>query len=169
MPDWLKKQQLSTLWLHGQQNRIRQANPVHWRKKACCSVSGCDEFHETSPCGIYGGQGGTRTGFSLSTLVFPWQHHSTYPSYRFIHLSLALYSISNLQECWLAHSRRCLWQPISKTSQHVMADSFFSLVHSVLLKNIRKRTWKPKEKQTRNSFVIFTFYIFRSKLFRVWI
>lgn len=137
MPHWSKKQ-LSTLWLHGQQNRIGQANPVHWRKKTHCSVSGCDEFHETSSCGIYGGQGGTRTEFSLSTLVFCWRHHSTNPSYGLIHLSLALYSISNLQYCWLAHSRRCLWQPISKTSQHDMVDSCFNLVHSVLLKNIGK-------------------------------
>lgn len=113
MPHWSKKQ-LSALWLHGQQNRIRQAHPVHWRKRALCSVSDCDEFHETSPCGIYGGQGGTRTGFSLSTLVFPWQHHSTNPLYRLIHLSLAVYSISNLQDCCLAHSRRYLWQPISR-------------------------------------------------------
>ena len=79
-----------------------------------------------------------RRGFSLSTLVFTWQHHSTNPSYRLIHLSLAVYFISNLQDCWLAHSGRCLWQPISKTSQHIMAGSCFSLVHSVLLKNIRK-------------------------------
>jgi len=40
-------------------------------KKKTCSVSGCHELHETSPCGMYGGQAGTRTGFSLSTLVFP--------------------------------------------------------------------------------------------------
>jgi hypothetical protein len=30
-----------------------------------------------NPCGIYGGQSGTRTGFSTSSSVFPCQYHST--------------------------------------------------------------------------------------------
>jgi hypothetical protein len=30
-----------------------------------------------NPCGIYGGQRGTGTGFSLNSSVFPCQYHST--------------------------------------------------------------------------------------------
>jgi hypothetical protein len=44
----------------------------------------------------FGGQIGTRTGFSRSTPVFPSQYHSTDAPYRFIHLSLTLYNLSLL-------------------------------------------------------------------------
>jgi hypothetical protein len=39
-----------------------------------------------SPCEIFGGQSGTGTGFSLSSLDFPCQYHFTGAPYSYYHL-----------------------------------------------------------------------------------
>jgi len=48
----------------------------------------------TSPSNLCGGQIGTVTGFSPSTLVFPCHYHSTIAPYPFIHLPPTLYNVS---------------------------------------------------------------------------
>jgi len=48
-----------------------------------------------SPCGVCGGPNGTATGFSLSTLVFPFRYHSTNAPHSLIHLSQTLYNLKN--------------------------------------------------------------------------
>ena len=52
---------------------------------------------QASLCGICGGQNGTGTGFSLSTVVFPSHYHSISTTYSHIlhNLSLMLYNLTN--------------------------------------------------------------------------
>jgi len=38
---------------------------------------------QASRCEIWNGQSGSGIGFSHSTSVFPWQHHSTYAPHSF--------------------------------------------------------------------------------------
>ena len=46
-----------------------------------------------SPCGICGGQNGTKIVFSPSTSVFPCQYHSTIAPYSSIHLPPTMYTV----------------------------------------------------------------------------
>jgi hypothetical protein len=50
---------------------------------------------QSVPCGICDRQSGSETGFSLSTLVFSSQYHSTYAPYSLIHSCLTLYNVSS--------------------------------------------------------------------------
>jgi hypothetical protein len=53
---------------------------VHWFGHAMAQVVSHQPVTveaKVSSCGLYGGQSGTGTGFSLSSLVFLYHYHST--------------------------------------------------------------------------------------------
>jgi hypothetical protein len=49
---------------------------------------------QVTSCGIFGGQSGTGTGFSVSTLDFACQYHSSVAPYSSIYLLLMLYNLN---------------------------------------------------------------------------
>jgi len=51
--------------------------------------------------------------FSSNYVVFPCHYHSTDAPYLFIHLSLALYNLINLQLCYMMH-----WKKLHLCLQH---------------------------------------------------